>query len=84
MNIFKSLLKMITPAKYKIVKYGEAKFVAFYSELDVWWVIHKDGTCGVSEDYVMRHNVYYSTIEEAGAAVNTHATNGGAEIVWIG
>ena len=85
MNFLKSLFKPVP--RYKINKYPTStgyEYAAFYKELDTWWSINKFGTTGVSEDSIMKYGPFHSTYEEAGAAVNRHATNGGAETVWVG
>lgn len=85
MNFLKSLFK--PASRYKISKYPTSsgyEYAAFYKEHGVWWSINRFGTTSVSEDSIMGRGPFHSTYEEAGAAVNRHATNGGSETVWEG
>ena len=85
MNFLKNLFK---PApSYKISKYPTEngyQYAAFYLEWGTWWSINKHGTTSVTEDSILKYGPFFDTYEEAGAAVNRHATNGGAETVWMG
>lgn len=86
MNFLKNLFK--SSPKYKIKKYptksGDSQYAAFYEDWGVWWSIDKNGVSGVAEDSIMKYGPFFDTYEEAGAAVNKHATNGGSETVWMG
>lgn len=85
MNFLKSLFK--TTPSYKIKKYPTSsgyEYAAFYKEHGLWWSIDKFGTTSVTEDSIMKYGPFHATYEDAGAAVNKHATNGGSETVWVG
>lgn len=85
MNFFKTLFK--PKSSYKINKYPTEKgykYAVFYLEWDVRWSIDKYGTTGVAESLIMKYGSFFNTYEEAGAAVNRHATKGGGETVWMG
>ena len=87
MKFFKKLFKFKPLPSYKINKYPTEngyKYAAFYKVLGVWWAIEKNGTVGVSESSILEYGPFFSTSEEAGAALNLHATNGGAETIWVG
>lgn len=83
MQFLKSLFK--PASRYKINRYPASsgyEYGAFYYDNGIWWSIDSFGTTRVAESSIMRYGPFYSTYEEAGAAVNRHATNGGAETVW--
>jgi len=83
MKFFKNLFR----SSYKINKYPTIngyRYAAFYKDLGVWWAIEENGTVGVSESSILEYGPFFSTPEEAGAVLNLHATNGGAETIWLG
>ena len=87
MKFFKKLFESKPEPSYKICKYPTEngyQYAAFYKDLGLWWAIKKDGAGGVSESFILGHGPFFNTPEEAGAAVNKHATNGGAETIWVG
>lgn len=85
MNFLKNLFA--PKPSYKIKKYPTKngyQYAAFYEDWGVWWSINKYGTTSVAEDFILKYGPFFDTHEEAGAAVNRHATSGGGETVWVG